>query len=34
MLNIDLDEMWELHKNKMVTKRYDKKSNANTKEDE
>mgnify|MGYP000276773751 CR=1 FL=1 len=32
MLNIDLDEMWELHKNKMVTKRYDKKSNANTKE--
>jgi hypothetical protein len=34
MLDIDLDEMWELHKVKMVTKKYDKKSNPNTKADE
>ena len=34
MLDIDLDEMWELHKNKMVTKIYNKKSIPNTRTDE
>lgn len=34
MLDIDLDEMWELHRNKMVTKRYNKKSIINTRTDE
>ena len=34
MLDIDLDVMWELHKNKMVTKRYNKKSIPNTRTDE
>jgi NTP pyrophosphatase (non-canonical NTP hydrolase) len=34
MLDIDLDVMWELHKNKMVTKIYNKKSIPNTRTDE
>lgn len=35
MLDVDLDEMWELHKSKMITKKYNKKSNGTiTTEDE